>query len=115
MRQNAERAGKAPWIAEIPVVDSDVKTSRKQVRCCASGSAAPAAAAAANARPGEEITRESLRRWERFVTEKKWELSLRTMIIIKGIFVYVHPSIFSTASRLLLSHTALPMRYNFDR
>ena len=48
-----------------------VEASRERVRRHASGSATPAAAAEADARPGEETVREGLWRRERSAKENK--------------------------------------------
>ena len=55
---------------DIRVIDSDVVASRERVQRRASGSAALAAAAEADAHPGEETAREGLRRPERSANEK---------------------------------------------
>lgn len=76
---------KARRLGRYTFGDPGVEALRERVRRRASGSAAPAAAAEVGASPGEECAREGLRRRERSANEKKYQMSLRTII---SIFTY---------------------------
>ena len=72
----ARRCAKSLRAQERPVDCGDTRR-RFRHRTRASGSSAPAAATEADARPGEETARESLRRRERSASEKKCQMSQR--------------------------------------